>query len=170
MRFILVVCAIAIGVLLITRATADAHLLRYPDKPSLSVLENRESSQERNLAHARYVANNGARQNQRWHRQAVRWLTEELLETRRRLRPPAPAITGMWYEIAVCETGRRPPLWNINTGNGFYGGLQFLTSTWLSYGGGRYAPRADLATPSQQVAIASDMSLSHWPVCGRPYR
>jgi hypothetical protein len=88
MRFILVVCAIAIGVLLITRATADAHLLRYPDKPSLSVLENRESSQERNLAHARYVANNGAQANQRWHRIAVRWLAEELLETRRALRPP----------------------------------------------------------------------------------
>lgn len=82
----------------------------------------------------------------------------------------ARTVTGMWYEIAVCESGRRPPNWHINTGNGFYGGLQFLTSTWLAYGGGRYAPRADLATPVEQVAVASGMSLSHWPVCGRRFR
>ncbi len=77
---------------------------------------------------------------------------------------------GMWYEIAVCESGRRPPAWHIATGNGYFGGLQFLTSTWLAYGGGRYAPRADLASPWEQVRIASRMSLAHWPHCGSPYR
>jgi hypothetical protein len=85
---------------------------------------------------------------------------------------PGPSRIGVWYWIAVCESslGTGRPQWHINTGNGFYGGLQFLTSTWLAYGGGRYAARADLATPMQQVAIASRMALTHWPVCGAPYR
>jgi hypothetical protein len=83
-------------------ADAEAHLLRYPDKPALSVLENREASQERNLAHARYVARHGGGKNQRWHRIAVRWITEELLETRRALRP---AVTD-WVAIQM-HYGRR---------------------------------------------------------------
>jgi len=69
-----------------------------------------------------------------------------------------------WDAVAQCESGGN---WSINTGNGYYGGLQFLTSTWLAYGGGRYAPRADLATRSQQIAVASTMGTGHWPVCGR---
>jgi hypothetical protein len=68
-----------------------------------------------------------------------------------------------WDRIAQCESGGN---WAINTGNGYYGGLQFLTSTWLAMGGGEYAPRADLATRDQQIAIASGMSLSNWPHCG----
>jgi len=74
--------------------------------------------------------------------------------------------TSRWDNVAWCEsTGN----WHAATGNGYYGGLQFLTSTWLAYGGGRYAPRADMATREQQIAIASGMSLSHWPVCGARY-
>ena len=44
--------------------------------------------------------------------------------------------------------------WAINTGNGFYGGVQFNQNTWERHGGLRYAPRADLATPEEQIAIA----------------
>ena len=146
---------------------ADGHLLRYPDKPLLNQLENRERSQQRNLHHSRYVCERGRRANRRWHCAAAVWIARELRETRAQLRP---GIPWPWYDIAVCESGQRPPDWHINTGNGYYGGLQFLTSTWLAYGGGRYAPRADLAEPWQQVRIASGMSLTHWPVCGRPYR
>lgn len=106
-----------------------------------------------------------------WLVRATRWTARELGETRALIRARArPVIPWLWHEIAVCESGSRPPRWHINTGNGFYGGLQFLTSTWLAYGGGRYAPRADLASPAEQVAVASGMSLSHWPVCGAPYR
>ena len=76
-----------------------------------------------------------------------------------------PAYTR-WDSVAACESGGN---WHTNTGNGYYGGLQFLTSTWLAYGGGRYASRADLATREQQIAVASGMSLSHWPVCGARY-
>jgi len=71
---------------------------------------------------------------------------------------------SMWDKIAACESGGN---WAINTGNGYYGGLQFTQQTWAGAGGLKYAPRADLATPQQQIAIASKLSLSNWPVCGR---
>ncbi|WP_028810556.1 transglycosylase family protein [Streptomyces flavidovirens] len=78
-----------------------------------------------------------------------------------------PAQTD-WERIAACESNGR---WNINTGNGYYGGLQFAPSTWRAYGGHRYAPRADLATRSEQIAVATrvaqDRGLSAWPNCGR---
>jgi uncharacterized protein YabE (DUF348 family) len=68
----------------------------------------------------------------------------------------APASIGAngvdWDAVAQCESGQR---WNINTGNGYYGGLQFDIRTWLGNGGGKYAPRADLATKAQQIEIAN---------------
>ena len=73
-----------------------------------------------------------------------------------------------WDGVAACESGGN---WHINTGNGFYGGVQFSESTWLAYGGGQYAPRADLASKSEQIAIAekvlSGQGIGAWPVCGR---
>lgn len=67
-----------------------------------------------------------------------------------------------WDAIAQCESGGN---WHINTGNGYYGGLQFTRGTWLGAGGGKYASRADLASRSEQIDIASTLSLSNWPVC-----
>jgi LysM repeat protein len=73
-----------------------------------------------------------------------------------------------WTGVAQCESGGN---WHINTGNGFYGGLQFTESTWLGLGGGAFASRADLATPDQQVQIAEKVLASQgigaWPVCGK---
>jgi resuscitation-promoting factor RpfB len=81
---------------------------------------------------------------------------------------PAGAAGHNWDAVAQCESGGN---WHINTGNGFYGGLQFDYSTWLSNGGGEYAPRADLATREQQIAIAEKLwqarGISPWPVCGK---
>jgi uncharacterized protein YabE (DUF348 family) len=72
-----------------------------------------------------------------------------------------------WDALAQCESGGN---WHINTGNGFYGGVQFDYGTWLSNGGGQYAPRADLATREEQIAIATKLynarGSSPWPVCG----
>ena len=74
----------------------------------------------------------------------------------------------VWDRVAACESGGN---WSINTGNGYYGGLQFSSSTWLAYGGGAYAPRADLAAKSQQIAVAEKVLAAQgpgaWPVCGR---
>ena len=58
----------------------------------------------------------------------------------------------MWDRIAQCESGGN---WSINTGNGYYGGLQFDSQTWMGNGGGSFAPRADLASRTQQISIAN---------------
>ncbi|MFI2783794.1 transglycosylase family protein [Streptomyces sp. ALB3] len=82
----------------------------------------------------------------------------------------APTVTAGtdWDRIAECESNGR---WNINTGNGYHGGLQFAPSTWKAYGGGQYAPRADLATRSEQIAVgervARSQGMGAWPTCGR---
>jgi uncharacterized protein YabE (DUF348 family) len=82
--------------------------------------------------------------------------------------PSVPSSSGLnWDAVAQCESGGN---WHINTGNGFYGGLQFDYGTWLANGGGAYAPRADLASREQQIAIATKVynarGSSPWPVCG----
>ena len=59
---------------------------------------------------------------------------------------------AMWDKIAQCESGGN---WSINTGNGYYGGLQFDVRTWLGSGGGAYAPNAAAATKAQQIDIAN---------------
>ena len=80
----------------------------------------------------------------------------------------APAVSngGTWDAIAQCESGGN---WAINTGNGYYGGLQFAASTWTAYGGGAYAPTANLATREQQIAIAEKVLAAQgwgaWPAC-----
>ncbi|MGH3472007.1 MAG: transglycosylase family protein [Nocardioidaceae bacterium] len=85
---------------------------------------------------------------------------------------PVPAPTNyasgstIWDAIAACESGGN---WAIDTGNGYYGGLQFDSSTWLAYGGGAYAPTANLASRDQQIAIAERVQAAQgwgaWPVC-----
>ena len=71
-----------------------------------------------------------------------------------------------WDAVAQCESGGN---WSANTGNGFYGGLQFTESTWTGFGGGRFASRADLATKAEQIAIAQRVLHAQgwgaWPSC-----
>ncbi|WP_326686636.1 transglycosylase family protein [Streptomyces sp. NBC_01795] len=72
-----------------------------------------------------------------------------------------------WEKVASCESGGK---WDINTGNGFFGGLQFTQSTWQAYGGRAYASRADLASKSEQIAVAEKVLKGQgpgaWPNCG----
>jgi resuscitation-promoting factor RpfB len=79
--------------------------------------------------------------------------------------------SATWDALASCEsTGN----WAINTGNGFYGGVQFTQITWERHGGLRYAPRADLATREEQIAIAevtrARQGWGAWPVCSARIR
>lgn len=75
---------------------------------------------------------------------------------------------GPWDCLAKCESSGR---WNVNTGNGFYGGLQFYQPTWEAHGGLKYAPRADLATKKEQIKVAEKVLRSQgwkaWPVCSK---
>ena len=79
---------------------------------------------------------------------------------------PAAPSGGVWDRLAQCESGGN---WSINTGNGFSGGLQFTKSTWLGYGGGKYAPVAHQATREQQIDIAKKVQAGQgwgaWPSC-----
>ena len=80
---------------------------------------------------------------------------------------PAPAATsapsGVWNELAQCESGGN---WSINTGNGYYGGLQFTLSSWHSVGGSGYPNQA---SESEQIARAQMLEARQgwgaWPVC-----
>ena len=80
---------------------------------------------------------------------------------------PAASSGANWAAIAACESGGN---WSTDTGNGFYGGLQFTQQTWLAYGGGQYASSANLASESQQIAVAqrveAGQGIGAWPVCG----
>ncbi|WP_118915634.1 transglycosylase family protein [Mycobacterium shigaense] len=79
----------------------------------------------------------------------------------------AAATDSEWDQVARCESGGN---WGINTGNGYYGGVQFNAGTWASHGGGEYAPSAHLATKEQQIAVAERVLATQgrgaWPVCG----
>ncbi|AZM52439.1 transglycosylase [Streptomyces sp. WAC 01529] len=78
----------------------------------------------------------------------------------------AAADGGVWDRIARCESGGN---WQINTGNGYYGGLQFSASTWRAFGGGAYAATADKASKAQQIAVATKVQRAQgwgaWPTC-----
>ncbi len=87
---------------------------------------------------------------------------------------PSPSTGGldlrraaMWDRIAACESGGN---WHINTGNGYYGGLQFDSGTWVANGGTRFAARADLASRAQQITIANHLydqrGLGPWGCAG----
>jgi LysM repeat protein len=77
------------------------------------------------------------------------------------------ATASEWDAVAQCESGGN---WSINTGNGYYGGLQFSASTWSAYGGTQYASTADQATKAQQIEIAEKVLAAQgkgaWPNCG----
>jgi len=71
-----------------------------------------------------------------------------------------------WNRLASCESGGN---WHINTGNGYYGGLQFSRSTWNGYHGRHFARRADKARRIEQIAVAERVLRSQgwgaWPAC-----
>lgn len=75
---------------------------------------------------------------------------------------------NVWDRVAACESGGR---WHINTGNGYYGGLQFSSSTWKGYGGKKYASQAHKASKSEQIKIARKVLKGQgpgaWPTCSR---
>ncbi|MEU2911646.1 transglycosylase family protein [Streptomyces massasporeus] len=72
-----------------------------------------------------------------------------------------------WDRVADCETGGA---WSQNSGNGYYGGLQLSQEDWESHGGLDYAASADLASRSQQIAVAerilADQGVGAWRTCG----
>ncbi|GAA1488690.1 transglycosylase family protein [Brachybacterium sacelli] len=74
---------------------------------------------------------------------------------------------SVWDRVAQCESGGN---WSINTGNGYYGGLQFSSGTWGAFGGGEFASNAHQATKAEQIAVAQrtleQQGPGAWPNCG----
>lgn len=81
---------------------------------------------------------------------------------------PAQANSSVWDRVARCESGGN---WSINTGNGFYGGLQFTVSSWRAAGGARYAAKPHQASRAAQIAVAQNLLRMQgpgaWPTCSR---
>lgn len=102
------------------------------------------------------------------HRLSIR--VREVLKLHKRFHaaPSRPPHYSEWLCIHDGEGS-----WTANTGNGFYGGLQFMQGTWERNGGLKYASRADLATPLEQMWVAesawreSGGSFSQWPNTAR---
>jgi hypothetical protein len=87
--------------------------------------------------------------------------------------PPPPALPAVsysgndvWADLAQCESGGN---WAINTGNGYYGGLQFSLGTWNGYGGAEFAEYPHQATPEEQIIVAERLRAARgyqpWPAC-----
>jgi len=78
------------------------------------------------------------------------------------------ASDATWDRLAQCESGGR---WDINTGNGYYGGLQFSPSTWRAFGGGEFAASAHRASRAEQIVVAertlAEQGWGAWPACSR---
>ena len=132
--------------------TASAHLVRLPDHPKKSPLENRLVQQTENLKHARYVCRNGANAHKRWACKAQAWIMKERRETVAALAPPlsVPDIIRAVFgphgsaavSVAACETGRT---FDVNAQNGQYLGLFQMGD----YARGRYGHGPDAWTQSR---------------------
>lgn len=81
----------------------------------------------------------------------------------------APGEQRLWDAVAACESGGN---WSLNSGNGYYGGLQFNRKTWQAYGGQRYAALPHQASREQQMLVATQLrdaraGYGAWPACAR---
>lgn len=94
--------------------------------------------------------------------------TREAAERRAAAASSAPAVSNgsVWDRLARCESGGN---WAMNSGNGFYGGIQFMHSTWVSMGGRQFAEYPHQASREGQIAVAERLLAAsgwgQWPAC-----
>jgi Transglycosylase-like domain len=97
---------------------------------------------------------------------AVVAITCAIAVTQTAVETPSASAEPNWDAMAQCESGGN---WSANTGNGFYGGLQFTPATWAA-NGGVGSPAA--ASRAEQIRVARNVlrtqGLGAWPVCGGP--
>lgn len=83
-------------------------------------------------------------------------------------REPERVAAAVWDRLALCESSGN---WHVNTGNGYYGGVQISAETWREAGGSGFAKRPDLATRAQQITVAEKIlrmqGWGAWPSCAR---
>jgi len=152
--------AVVIAALVATTSPAQSHLVRPVQKHATRT--HHYLVAKKNYAHVLYVCIQGTGKVQKKHCRAVPWLKREM---RYWSLLPSANMTG-WQATYNCEHGSGG--WASNTGNGYYGGLQFDHWTWQRFGGTQYAENAHLATPEQQVIVASRVTYDAWPNCPNP--
>jgi Transglycosylase-like domain len=167
-RFTLLLPLLSVLVLsLIGIQDAGAHLTAKA-KTKHDTLSARKVRQEKNLAHARYVCNNGANKHKRWACRAAMkpgWLVDELKETLAAMTPVLPARSGYaplcGSSCVRCESGFNP---QARSRDGLYWGwYQFDYGTWVAHGGapGEYGR----AGSGYQTYVASRVTYDAWPNC-----
>jgi hypothetical protein len=152
-RFSLAIATMLTATLLVLLLAAQghAHLLAKVNKNDAAW--QIEKKQLINLRHTRTA------KHRRWHRLAARWIMREHRELEKRTIAP-------WVPTKNCEAPNAG--WWADTGKGFYGGLQFLLSTWRNLGGTQFADYPHHATKIQQVTIAWRHGGDGWPNCPNP--
>jgi hypothetical protein len=173
LRLLLLSCIFAISGA--ATNTAEAHLVRVPDHPQKSVIENRLNSQTENVKHAMYVCNHGKRETKTWHCKALKWLKLERAETFKVLHPPRPsspteAICRVFGEycsqaiaVARCETGGT---FSVHATNGQYLGL-FQMGDYARSAYGHASDAWGQAVAAYRYFKASGSDWSPWQC--RPY-
>jgi hypothetical protein len=151
---------LTLAVFFLLTTPAQAHLPKHYSKGMSQTL--REHRNEINLAHVSYVCAHGWGKVKKEHCRAEVWL-------KRIMAPPPVVWTAGGYDssldrIASCESGSN---WSTNTGNGFYGGLQFDLGTWRSVGGSGLPSDASASEQKYRATLLiQDRGYSPWPVCG----
>ena len=151
-------------------AIADALLPAAGDAPQMRPAERSETSQREGSAAAQGVP-------EALHQRALPTpaavpMEATLISVASAPAPPrlqrvaASGGDGVWDDLARCESGGN---WAINTGNGYYGGLQFSLGTWEQYGGTEFAAYPHQATRGEQINVAERLRTARgyapWPAC-----
>ena len=150
MRRLLLSLGLALGLPLIALVSQADALPGLPRTPVTGAVQHNPANQVvRTVGHARHP------QPSRDHRA-------------QRRRQQHRNLVARWQGVADCESGGN---WRANTGNGYYGGLQFSQQTWRAYGGPGM-PHEQPAWKQSQIAerVRADQGLGAWPNCGRYYR
>lgn len=152
-----IVLLMLLAIALTFATTARAHFVK--PKRQHSIVERYFFLKNWAVPHYEYVGKYGKGRPKRSHLRALKWARGQQFRITK-------LVIAPWLPTFYCEHGGYG--WYANTGNGFYGGLQFDYGTWLANGGARYASRADLASPLEQVLIASRLDYDGWPNCPNP--
>ena len=156
------------------QADAAEHLFTGSDTPqSILVQRGVLSSRQRTPAVAAGSSGSEDLSGTSWESPPVAPMEATLFVVATPAPPPRAAPAGgtavgasVWDDLARCESGGD---WAINTGNGYYGGLQFSHGTWHNYGGGEFADYPHEATREEQIIVAERLRAARgyapWPAC-----
>lgn len=149
------------------RANADAAAFKaWTDAQALNAWAAAYEASEVRRKEAEAKARQEREAAERAERERQRAATTTTTTTTKPKPAPSTGGGGVWDRLAQCESGGN---WSMNSGNGFYGGLQFMHSTWVFMGGRQYAEYPHQASRGGQIAVAEKLLAAsgwgQWPAC-----